>query len=172
MTWAARREIVWPELSVYLAGGAAGLPLGVWLLFNANHMLYAQTLGVFLLAYGAYMMVRKPVVARFQPAALDFVTGFLGGIAGGAAGFPGAFVTIWCGMKGWDKARQRRGIPAVHPDHAGCDACADQPLASSRILQHRFRHARLAVHSGVAAGDDAGTVHLIDDCQIPSSRGR
>ena len=23
------------------------------------------------------------------------------------AGFPGAFVTIWCGLKGWDKARQR-----------------------------------------------------------------
>jgi uncharacterized protein len=23
------------------------------------------------------------------------------------AGFPGAFVTIWCAQKGWDKARQR-----------------------------------------------------------------
>ena len=31
----------------------------------------------------------------------------LGGITGGAVGFPGAFVTIWCAMKGWDKDRQR-----------------------------------------------------------------
>lgn len=30
-----------------------------------------------------------------------------GGITGGAAGFPGAAVTIWCGFKGWDKTRQR-----------------------------------------------------------------
>lgn len=107
MTWAARRKIVWPELSVYLAGGAAGLPLGVWLLFNANHTRYSQAFGILLLAYGAYMLLRKPMVARCQPAAVDFATGFLGGITGGAGGFPSVFVTIWCGMKGWDKARQR-----------------------------------------------------------------
>src|SRR5262249_20164915 len=29
------------------------------------------------------------------------------GLTGGLAGFPGAFVTIWCGLKGWDKAHQR-----------------------------------------------------------------
>ena len=37
----------------------------------------------------------------------DACAGFLGGLTGGLAGFPGAFVTIWCGLKGWDKARQR-----------------------------------------------------------------
>ena len=37
----------------------------------------------------------------------DACAGFLGGITGGLAGFPGASVTIWCGLKGWDKARQR-----------------------------------------------------------------
>jgi hypothetical protein len=31
----------------------------------------------------------------------------LAGLTGGLAGFPGAFVTIWCGLKGWDKTRQR-----------------------------------------------------------------
>lgn len=33
--------------------------------------------------------------------------GFVGGITGGLAGFPGAFVTIWCDWRGWDKRRQR-----------------------------------------------------------------
>jgi uncharacterized membrane protein YfcA len=33
----------------------------------------------------------------------------LGGLTGGLAGFPGAFVTVWCGLKGWNKAR-RRGV--------------------------------------------------------------
>jgi uncharacterized membrane protein YfcA len=37
----------------------------------------------------------------------DGAVGFLGGLTGGLAAFPGAFVTIWCGLKGWDKARQR-----------------------------------------------------------------
>ncbi len=37
----------------------------------------------------------------------DACAGFLGGVTGGLAGFPGASVTIWCGLKGWDKARQR-----------------------------------------------------------------
>jgi uncharacterized membrane protein YfcA len=36
-----------------------------------------------------------------------FAAGALGGITGATAGFPGAFVTIWCGAQGWDKDRQR-----------------------------------------------------------------
>ncbi len=107
MTWSARRNIVWRELLVYLAGGLVGLGGGVWLLLHINHARYASALGLFLLIYGLYMLFRKPLVIRRQHVALDFVTGLLGGITGGAAGFPGAFVTIWCGMKGWDKARQR-----------------------------------------------------------------
>ena len=35
------------------------------------------------------------------------IAGALGGLAGGLAGFPGSFVTIWCSMRGWDKLRQR-----------------------------------------------------------------
>jgi uncharacterized membrane protein YfcA len=107
MTWSSRREIRWRELSIYLGGGLFGLVAGVWLLLHADRARYAPLLGMFLLSYGGYMFLRKPVVIRSQYAALDFVAGTLGGITGGAAGFPGAFVTIWCGMKGWEKPRQR-----------------------------------------------------------------
>ena len=107
MTWAARRSIDWPGLSVYLAGGAVGLMIGVWILLHAKRAVYIPALGVFLLVYGTYMRFRRPMVIRRQHGSLDFAMGVLGGITGGAAGFPGAAVTIWCGMKGWDKARQR-----------------------------------------------------------------
>ncbi len=107
MTWKSRGDIDWHGLLVYFAGGAPGLAIGVWILLHVNRGLYTQAFGVFLLAYGAWMLLRKPMIMRHQPAAADFIAGFLGGITGGAAGFPGAFVTIWCGMKGWDKARQR-----------------------------------------------------------------
>jgi hypothetical protein len=107
MTWASRADIAWRGLSIYLAGGALGLVAGVWVLLHADRAQYTQALGVFLLGYGGYMLVRRPIVVRNQHPAFDFGTGLLGGITGGAAGFPSAFVAIWCGMKGWDKARQR-----------------------------------------------------------------
>jgi uncharacterized membrane protein YfcA len=56
------------------------------------------------------MLFRKPIVIQGQHAAFDFGTGLLGGVTGGAAGFPSAFIAIWCGMKGWSKSRQRAVI--------------------------------------------------------------
>ncbi len=107
MVWTMRRRIRWRELGVFLAGGALGLPLGVWVLLHADHRLYRHALGIFLLAYGGYMLAGKLHVARRRRAALDLVAGLLGGITGGAAGFPSASVSIWCGLQGWDQARQR-----------------------------------------------------------------
>jgi len=108
MTWSLRRDIDWRGLSIFLLGGAIGLPLGVWALLHSDRLLYTHVLGIFLAAYGAYMLLRKPRHAvKRQHGAFDVVAGLLGGLTGGAVGFPGAFVTIWCGLKGWDKARQR-----------------------------------------------------------------
>jgi uncharacterized membrane protein YfcA len=62
---------------------------------------------VLLIAYAAFMIARRPMVIRRQHVLLDAAAGFLGGITGGAAAFPGAFVTVWVGFKGWTKERQR-----------------------------------------------------------------
>jgi uncharacterized membrane protein YfcA len=107
MTWSLKREIQWRALAVFLAGGAVGLPLGIAVLLKLDRHVYTHVLGAFLVLYGCYMLVRKPLVIRRQAKALDVFAGFLGGVTGGAAGFPGAFVTIWCGFKGWNKDRQR-----------------------------------------------------------------
>ena len=47
-----------------------------------------------------------PRVTKGGPLA-DLAVGALGGITGPLAAFPGAFLTIWCGMRGWDKVAQR-----------------------------------------------------------------
>ena len=57
--------------------------------------------------YAVFMILRHPMIVRRQSAFLDAAAGFLGGVTGGAAAFPGAFVTIWCGFKGWSKEKQR-----------------------------------------------------------------
>jgi uncharacterized membrane protein YfcA len=107
MVWALRRDIVWRSLSIFLVGAAAGLPLGVFILLHSTPGYYAQAVGVLLVSYALFMVFRRPMIIRRQNLALDAVAGFLGGITGGAAAFPGAFVTIWCGFKGWTKERQR-----------------------------------------------------------------
>ena len=107
MTWATRREIDWRVLGVFVAGGAVGLPFGAWLLLNTKPAGYTETLGIFLLLYGGYMLIRRPFVIGRQHPAFNAISGAFGGVTGGALGAPGIPVTIWCSIKGWDKARQR-----------------------------------------------------------------
>lgn len=107
MVWSLRQTIDGRALAVFLVGGAFGLPAGIWLLLHADRGVYTHALGAFLLLYGTYMFLRRPLVVRWQHPMIDVAVGTLGGITGGAVGFPGAFVTIWCAMKGWDKERQR-----------------------------------------------------------------
>jgi hypothetical protein len=90
-----------------LAAGSVTIPLGVWLLRHVDGSFYSLGLGVFLTAYGSYVVMRRENRVLPGNAWLDAAAGALGGIAGGLAGFPGSFVTIWCSMRGWDKLRQR-----------------------------------------------------------------
>jgi uncharacterized protein len=64
-------------------------------------------IGSLLIIYGSYLLLRPPARSLRLGRVSDVCAGILGGITGGLAGFPGAFVTIWCGLKGWDKAHQR-----------------------------------------------------------------
>jgi uncharacterized protein len=101
------RSIDWRSLPVFLTGGVLGVPAGVYLLLHLPTGTYRNVIGALLIVYGSYLLLRWPVRTLRMGPLSDAGAGFLGGITGGLAGFPGAFVTIWCGLKGWDKARQR-----------------------------------------------------------------
>ncbi len=102
-----RNLIDWQHLGRFVVGGIAGLPIGIYLLMNIRVVAYQHVIGVFLIGYGLYMIARRPSSLRIDSAIGDCLVGFCGGVTGGFAAFPGAFVTIWCGLKGWDKSRQR-----------------------------------------------------------------
>src|SRR5262249_2119586 len=91
---ALRNAIDWSLLRRFLLGGVVGLPLGIYLLLHLDAAVYKAALGGFLVAYGAYMLARPAATVRWRSASIDLSAGFLGGITGGFAGFPGAFVTI------------------------------------------------------------------------------
>jgi uncharacterized protein len=107
MVWSLRRDVSWRALAPFLAGAAIGLPLGVYVLLHSKPVLYIHVIGGLLVAYAGFMIFRRPIVVRRQHLLFDGLAGFLGGVTGGAAAFPGAFVTIWCGFKGFSKERQR-----------------------------------------------------------------
>jgi len=107
MTWSVRHTIRWRDLSRYLMGGGIGVAIGVWVLLHANRLVYTHGLGAFLVVWGLHMLCRRPLTLARRYRGVDVAAGVLGGITGGAAGFPSAPVLIWCGMQGWDRAHQR-----------------------------------------------------------------
>jgi uncharacterized membrane protein YfcA len=91
----------------FLVGGIATMPAGIYLLLSFRPQAYVFSMGLALALYGAYMLFKQPPSITRGGVATDMAVGALGGITGPLAAFPGAFVTIWCGMRGWDKVAQR-----------------------------------------------------------------
>ena len=88
-------------------GGLVGVPVGVYLLTHADPSLYERIIGVLLIAYCSWMLVRKPVAVRPTTTRGDLLVGTVAGVAGGFAGLAGVPTAIRVAMKGWDKQRQR-----------------------------------------------------------------
>ena len=101
------RTICLRTCAPFLIGGVATMPLGIYLLLALRPQAYIFTIGLGLVLYGVYMLVRHPPPAKTGGAFTDVAVGALGGITGPLVAFPGAFVTIWCGMRGWNKVAQR-----------------------------------------------------------------
>lgn len=107
MTWSLRGAISWRTLAPFLVGGIVGLPVGLYILFATSRTFYIDAFGALLILYGAYKLVHPMLTLPRQHVGWDVLAGMLGGVTGGSAAFPSAFVTIWCSFKGWDKDQQR-----------------------------------------------------------------
>jgi uncharacterized protein len=104
---ALRQTICWKTCLPFLIGGALTIPVGTYLLLTSSPHIYALIMGVSLAAYGTYMLVRRPFTIRAGGIVANAAVGALGRVTGPLAAFPGAFVTIWCAARGWDKTVQR-----------------------------------------------------------------
>jgi uncharacterized protein len=105
--WRLRRALDWHLLWPFLMGAAIGVPIGIAALTYVDPARIRVGIGVFLVAYSLYALLRpawKPINAG---AMADAGVGFLNGILGGVTGLAGILVTIWCGLRGWPKDRQR-----------------------------------------------------------------
>ncbi len=105
--WKLRRALDWRQLLPFVVGAALGVPAGVTLLTWSDPRSIRVAVGVLLVLYSLYAYFRpalKPVVAG---GAADAAAGFLNGMLGGFSGLAGILVTIWSGLRGWPKEKQR-----------------------------------------------------------------
>jgi uncharacterized membrane protein YfcA len=106
--WKLRHALDWRKLWPFIAGAALGVPLGVSILGWANPAYVRAGIGLFLILYSLYALLRPslPPVTR-EAAAADAAVGFANGVLGGITGLAGILVVIWSGLRGWPKDRQR-----------------------------------------------------------------
>jgi uncharacterized membrane protein YfcA len=101
------RSIQWRLVARFVAGGVLTAPLAVHWLTRLSSPAFSAALGIFLVVYGAYMLFRRTHPPVKAGAWADIAAGALGGITGGLAAFPGAFVVPWCSLRGYDKTTAR-----------------------------------------------------------------
>ena len=91
----------------FLVGGLLGLAPGLYLLVHMDPMMLTASVGVISATYGVYTALGATPSVSYKGKGGDLVAGFLGGLTGPIAAFPGAFVTIWCAAKGGDRLIMR-----------------------------------------------------------------
>ena len=102
-----RQHINVRHLAPFVLGGCITIVPGSLAVTHSNPLTLVLFVGVLLVAYGSYSLCRASPSITVKHSGGDLAMGALGGLIGPIAAFPGGFVTIWCGMRGWDKIAQR-----------------------------------------------------------------
>src|SRR3984893_15145262 len=105
--WKLRRSIRLVRLIPFLLGGAIGGPIGVELLGWTSPATLRLSVGIVLILFSLYSLVRPQVAPVTAGKAIDGAIGVLNGIVGGATGLAGIALTIWCTLRGWPRDEQR-----------------------------------------------------------------
>jgi uncharacterized membrane protein YfcA len=105
--WKVRHALRWRRILPFVAGGAIGVPLGVYLLAYINPAHLRVGIGILLIVYGAYNLARPTLKQISSNATTDAVVGLLNGLLGGLTGLGGVISTVWVQLGGGSKDAQR-----------------------------------------------------------------
>jgi uncharacterized membrane protein YfcA len=106
--WKLRQALRWTRLWPFLVGAAIGVPLGVAVLRYTNPGYVRIGIGIVLILFSLYSLVRPTLKPVSSGGALaDAGVGFANGILGAITGLAGILTTIWCGVRGWPRDEQR-----------------------------------------------------------------
>ena len=105
--WKLRHAVSWDRLWPFVIGGVPGAGLGVLVLHWAHPSAMRMGIAAFLVLYSIFNLIRPTFRPVRAGVAADTGVGFLSGMLGAMAGFPGILIVIWCGLRGWPKDVQR-----------------------------------------------------------------
>src|ERR1700759_289450 len=97
------RAIQWRRVLVFVVPGVLGVPIGTLLLPLIDPRLFKLGLGFVLIAYPAYVLMRRrPIASLWGGTIYHGVVGFGGRVPGGVA-------VVWTDIRSWSK-EQRRSV--------------------------------------------------------------
>jgi len=105
--WKLRSALRIGRLLPFVAGGAAGIPLGALLLRTASADHLRGSIGLLLIFFSVCSLVRPKLQLRDGGRIGDGLVGVASGIVGASTGLAGLPVIIWSTSRGWTKDEQR-----------------------------------------------------------------
>jgi len=98
------------RLARFTLPALVGIPLGIFSLALINLFILKLIIGVLLLLFGGFSVLRRQAVKLPQSFPIvDIGIGFISGILGGIGGLSGALPTMWTSLYDWKK-QDRRAI--------------------------------------------------------------
>jgi len=96
------------RIAPFVVGGVAGVPIGVFILHNADPLRFKLAIGAFLTVYGLFgLLTSAPHAFTRGGRGLDAFAGLIGGVLGGLAGMSGIVPAIWTQFRGWKRDLRR-----------------------------------------------------------------
>lgn len=153
MIWHA---IDWRRVQPFVIPGLLGIPIGTWLLPQIDARTFKLGVGIFLIAYPAYVFARRVQTgSAFGGRVGDGVVGLGGGVLGGLAGFSGVLPIVWTDIRGWSKAQRRSVLQAYN---ISILSVALLSHALSGLLTQQVALATAAALPGTIGGAWAGSL--------------
>jgi uncharacterized membrane protein YfcA len=153
MIW---RTIRWEYVLAFVVPGLLGVPIGTYLLPHIDPRIFKIGIGVFLVAYTGYVLMRRAQMkVAWGGAAADAVVGFAGGILGGIAGLSGVLPVVWTDLRGWSKDH-RRGVVQIF--NMAILSLALVSHAVSGLLTREVAVAAIAAVPGTIIGARLGAI--------------
>jgi uncharacterized protein len=102
-----RHALNWQKIWPLTLGSTVGIPIGVMLLTDLNPAYVRFGVGVLLVLYTTYGLLRPAFKPMKIGIAADVAIGISNGLLGGLTGLGGVISTISCQLRGWPKDMQR-----------------------------------------------------------------
>jgi uncharacterized protein len=105
--WKLRHDLQISRLFPFVAGGAAGIPLGAAALDWASPDQMRAFIGALLIVFSLYSLARPKLPAVKGCVIADCIVGLLSGAFSGSTGLAGIPVIVWASLRRWSKDDQR-----------------------------------------------------------------